>query len=220
MKKTYIMKTVCAVSLTAACAWGLAGCSSANNDSTSTGGAAGTVNGVEIAEDTITSYIQGVRDQLGASDEETWGTWLAQNEYTPASVRDEVFNSYAQRELVKEGAEEKGVTVESSDIDTQIDKVKQNYDTDEKWQSALEQAGMTEESYRAEIELKLKENKLYASFASEEDPSDVQRRQAVLPYPVRCGRRGYRSGRAEQDQFRRARLYRSGEGIFQGLRYR
>ena len=100
MKKTYIMKTVCAVGLTAACTWGLAGCSSDGNASSGTGGVAGTVNGVEIAEDTITNYIQGVREQLGADDEDSWGTWLSQNDYTPASVREEVFNSYAQRELL------------------------------------------------------------------------------------------------------------------------
>ena len=70
-------------------------------------------------------------------------------------MREEVFNSYAQRELLKEGVEEKGITVESSEIDEQIDKVKANYDTDEKWQAALDQAGMTEDSYRAEIELSL-----------------------------------------------------------------
>ena len=86
MKKTYIMKTVCAVGLTAACAWGLAGCSSEGNVSSGTGGVAGTVNGVEIAEDTITNYIQGVREQLGAADEESWGVAFA-DDYTPASVR-------------------------------------------------------------------------------------------------------------------------------------
>ena len=108
-----------------------------------------------------------------------------------------MFNSYAQRELLKEGVEEKGITVESSEIDEQIDKVKANYDTDEKWQAALDQAGMTEDSYRAEIEQKLKENKLYASFASDEDPQRcrhaavrpdvrdrVRRFQAFLSYPV------------------------------------
>ena len=182
MKKTYIMKTVCAVGLTAACAWGLAGCSSDDNASSGTGGVAGTVNGVEIAEDTITNYIQGVREQLGADDEDSWGTWLSQNDYTPASVREEVFNSYAQRELLKEGVEEKGITVESSEIDEQIDKVKANYDTDEKWQAALDQAGMTEDSYRAEIEQKLKENKLHASFASDEDPSDADMLQYAQMY--------------------------------------
>ena len=127
MKKTYIMKTVCAVGLTAACAWGLAGCSSDGNASSGTGGVAGTVNGVEIAEDTITNYIQGVREQLGADDEDSWGTWLSQNDYTPASVREEVFNSYAQRELLKEGVEEKGITVESSEIDEQIDALREHY---------------------------------------------------------------------------------------------
>lgn len=173
MKKTYIMKTVCAVSLTAACAWGLAACSGGADASSGTGGVAATVNGTEISEDTVTNYIQGVRTQLGADDEEAWGTWLAQNSYTPASVREEVINSYAQRELVREAVEEKGITIDSAEIDSSVNDMKQYYDTDEKWQAALEQAGMTEESYRDEIELKLKENELYASFASEEDPSEA-----------------------------------------------
>ena len=69
-----------------------------------------------------------------------------------------------------------------AEIDEQIDKVKANYDTDEKWQAALDQAGMTEDSYRAEIEQKLKENKLYASFASDEDPSDADMLQYAQMY--------------------------------------
>ncbi len=93
-----------------------------------------------------------------------------------------MFNSYAQRELLKEGVEEKGITVESSEIDEQIDKVKANYDTDEKWQAALDQAGMTEDSYRAEIEQAQAENKLYASFASDEDPSDADMLQYAQMY--------------------------------------
>lgn len=182
MKKTYIMKTVCAVSLTAACAWGLAACTGGSDGATGTGAVAGTVNGVDIPEDSITNYIQSVRDQLGASDEESWGTWLAQNDYTPASVRAEVFTSFVQRELVKEAVEEKGITVDSSEIDEQVDSVKKNYDTDEKWQAALEQAGMTEDEYRAEIEQKLKENKLYASFAPSEDPTDADMLQYAQMY--------------------------------------
>lgn len=175
MKKSYIMKTVCAVSVTAACAWGLAACTtSSTSDSTaSTGAVAGTVNGVEVAEDSITNYIQSVRENLGAADEESWGTWLAQNEYTPASVREEVFTSYAQLELIKEGAEEKNITVDQSEIDQNVEKMRQYYDTDEKWQSVLEQAGLTEEGYRDQIESDLKRQKLYASFATDEEASET-----------------------------------------------
>ena len=60
--------------------------------------------------------------------------------------------------------------------------MKANSDTDEMWQAALDQAGMTEDSYRAEIEQKLKENKLYASFASDEDPSDADMLQYAQMY--------------------------------------
>lgn len=181
MKTMHIMKLVCAVGLTGACAWSLAGCATSDT-STSSGGVAGTVNGVEIAEDTITNYIQGVREQLGSNDEESWGTWLSENGYTPASVRDEVINSYAQRELLKEGAAEKGITVDSSEIDSIVNEVKQYYDTDEKWQAALEQAGITEESYREEAELKLQQNKLFDSFATDEDPSDADMVQYAQMY--------------------------------------
>ena len=54
MKKTYIMKTVCAVGLTAACAWGLAGCSSEGNVSSGTGGVA--VSALEMSQNSMRLY--------------------------------------------------------------------------------------------------------------------------------------------------------------------
>ena len=182
MKKSHIMKAVCAVGLSAACVWSLAACTSGDQASGDSGAVAATVGDVPISEDTVTKYIESIRSQMGVTDEDSWGNWLAQNGYTPESVREEVVNSYVQRELIRTGADERGVTVDSAEVDGYVDQMKQNYDTDEKWQAALDQAGMTEDSYRAEIEQKLKENKLYASFASDEDPSDADMLQYAQMY--------------------------------------
>ena len=100
----------------------------------------------------------------------------------PAGVREQIINTYVTRELINSGAEEKGVTVDSSEIDSYVDKMKSNYDSDEKWQSALEQAGMTEDEYRSEIELQLKAKELYNTFASSEEPSNDDMLQYAQMY--------------------------------------
>ena len=172
MKKTHLLKSVCAMGLLAACVWGLAGCASNEEVSNRTGGVAATVDGVEIPEDTITDYVEDrLRVQQGLTEEDAWGEWLAQNSYTPESLREAVIDMYVQRQLIEKGAEERGITVDSSEVDSNMDTMKGYYDSDEKWQSALEQAGWTEDAYRSEIELSLKISKLQETFASDEEPS-------------------------------------------------
>lgn len=182
MKKSHIMKAVCAVGLSAACVWSLAACTSGDQASGDSGAVAATVGDVPISEDTVTKYIESIRSQMGVTDEDSWGNWLAQNGYTPESVREEVINSYVQRELIRTGADERGITVDSAEVDGYVDQMKQNYDTDEKWQEALTQAGMTEDEYRSEIELQLKNRGLIESFASDEDPSEEDMLQYAQMY--------------------------------------
>ena len=182
MKKSHIMKAVCAVGVSAACVWSLAACTSGDQASGDSGAVAATVGDVPISEDTVTKYIESIRSQMGVTDEDSWGNWLAQNGYTPESVREEVVNSYVQRELIKKGADERGITVDSTEVDGYVDQMKQNYDTDEKWQEALTQAGMTEDEYRSEIELQLKNRGLLESFASDEEPSEEDLLQYAQMY--------------------------------------
>ena len=167
--------------LSAACVMGVAGCSS-NNQNSGSGAVAATINGTEIYEDTVTDYIQSVREQQGLTDEDSWGNYLEQMGTDPAGVREQIINTYVTRELINSGAEEKGVTIDSSEIDSYVDKMKSNYDSDEKWQSALEQAGMTEDEYRSEIELQLKAKELYNTFTSSEEPSNDDMLQYAQMY--------------------------------------
>lgn len=74
---------------------------------------AATINGTEIYEDTVTDYIQSVREQQGLTDEDSWGNYLAQMGTDPAGVREQIINTYVTRELINSGAEEKGVTVDA-----------------------------------------------------------------------------------------------------------
>ncbi|WP_080801027.1 peptidylprolyl isomerase [Arabiibacter massiliensis] len=182
MNKSHIMKAVCSVGLSAACVWGLAACTSGSEASGESGAVAATVDGVAIPEDEVTSYIENLRGQMGVTDADSWGNWLAQNSYTPESVREEIVNSFVQRELIRTGADERGITVDAAEVDGYVNQMKQNYDSDEKWQAALEQAGMTEDEYRSEIELQVKAKKLQESFASDEEPAESDLLQYAQMY--------------------------------------
>ncbi|MEG0504774.1 MAG: SurA N-terminal domain-containing protein, partial [Raoultibacter sp.] len=115
MKASKLLRFVCAAGLASACVLGLAACS--NNSDGLTGGTAATVNGTEISEDKITTYIQNFRTASSLGEEDAWGKWLSENSYTPQSVREEVIDYYVSQELVKQAAAENNVTVESSKID-------------------------------------------------------------------------------------------------------
>jgi foldase protein PrsA len=150
---------------------GLSGCSSVN-DALSDDAVAATVNGEEIYEQTITDYIANVREQMGLTDDDDWASWMVSYDYTAETLRSDVIDSYVSRALISQGAEELGITVDDSEIDEQVDAMKQYYDSDEAWEEALEAVGMDEEYYRSEIEQQLKATKLRDYFASDEEPSE------------------------------------------------
>lgn len=175
MKTSKLFQAVAAAGLTGALAFGLMGCSS-GGDSTSTvegltGGVAATVNGTEIQEDTVTTYIQKFRESAGYTDEESWGTWMAEQGMDPSAVREQVIDYYVGQELVRQAAEENNVSIESSEVDEVVNNMKANYDSDEAWQSALSQAGTDEETYRSSVEIGLLEQKLSDVVAQPEEPS-------------------------------------------------
>lgn len=171
MRTAKIAKLVCATSLTFACVCGLCACGSSSSGGAS-GGVAATVNGVEISEDTITKQVESVRTQMSVDTEDAWGQWLVQNDYTPAQVREQIIDGYVEQELIRQGAADRGITVDSSTIDEYVNSMKSQYDDDDAWNKALEGAGMTEDEYRQSLELSLLYTDLYAQFAPTEDPSE------------------------------------------------
>lgn len=168
MKKSRFAKTALAFGVVAACLFGLAACSNSGNS----GSAAATVNGTEIAEQKVTDQVEQIREQSGLEDEDQWGQFLVQNDMTPSSVRDQIVDTLVEQELIKQGAADLGVSVEDSEVDEYINQMKENYDSDEAWASALEQAGFTEDEYRETIKESLLEQKVGDHFEDEAELTD------------------------------------------------
>ena len=155
----------CAV---AACVCGLAACSGSD----ASGGVAATVNGTEIPEQKVTDQIEHIREQSNLTEDDQWGQFLVENDMTPSSVREQIIDTLTEQELIMQGAAELGITVEDSEIDEYIDNMKANYDSDEAWNSALEQAGFTADEYRETIKESLYEQKVGDHFEEQAEVTD------------------------------------------------
>ena len=168
MIKAKFFKVTAVFAVAMACMFGLAAC---QGGSTS-GATAATVNGTAISEDEVTNTIQSVRTQSGLEAEEAWGQFLAANSMTPESIREQIIDSLVNQELVKQGAADLGIKVESSEIDTYVESMKANFESDEAWEKALSSAGFTDESYRASIEQSLMQQAVGSYFEEKAEVTD------------------------------------------------
>lgn len=184
MKKLSFAKSLASVGLAAVCALGIVGCSEQTSDTpTYTGGVAATVNGVEIPEDKVTQAIQDIRAQMSLTEEDAWGQWLADNDYTPESVREEIVNSFVDQELVKQGGEAEGITADPTEIDQYVETMRGHYDSDSAWAEALEAVGMTEDGYRDNIALSLVSQQLQEKVGEgAAEPTDEEVLESAKTY--------------------------------------
>lgn len=165
MRSHRIMRLVATGALSAACMLGIVACSSSS--STASSGVAATVNGTEISEQTVTDFVQNFRETQGLTDEDTWGKWMAKSSMTPSQVRDQIIDYFVGIVLTRQAAEENGVSVSDEDVDAQVASMKANYSDDDAWQSALKQAGTTEEGYRDSVRNAMLENALKEKVTAE-----------------------------------------------------
>lgn len=165
MKHGALLRKISVVGVSAACCIALVGCGGTNYGYT--GGVAATVNGAEIQEDTITKYIQDFRTSSDLTSDDDWGNWMKENSFDPATVRDQVIDYYVENELKKQACDEKGITVEQSQVDDEINNMKANYDSDDAWKQALSSAGLTEDQYRESVEAGLLDKALEDAVAGD-----------------------------------------------------
>ena len=170
MKHGALLRKISAVGVSAACCIALVGCGGTNYGYT--GGVAATVNGAEIQEDTITKYIQDFRTSSDLTSDDDWGNWMKENSFDPATVRDQVIDYYVENELKKQACDEKGITVEQSQVDDEINNMKANYDSDDAWKQALSSAGLTEDQYRESVEAGLLDKALEDAVAGDAATAD------------------------------------------------
>lgn len=165
MKHKALLRKVSIIGVSAACCFALVGCGGTNYGYT--GGVAATVNGSEIEEDIITKYIQDFRTSSELTTDQDWANWMNENSLDPETVRSQVIDYYTEVELKKQACDEKGITVDESQVNEQIDTMKANYASDEEWQTALSSAGITEEQYRESIEDGLRDEALMNTIAGD-----------------------------------------------------
>lgn len=170
MKHGALLRKISVVGVSAACCIALVGCGGTNYGYT--GGVAATVNGAEIQEDTITKYIQDFRTSSDLTSDDDWGNWMKENSFDPATVRDQVIDYYVENELKKQACDEKGITVEQSQLDDEINNMKANYDSDDAWKQALSSAGLTEDQYRESVEAGLLDKALEDAVAGDAATAD------------------------------------------------
>lgn len=131
------------LSLAVVLAGSLFGCGSASLGE----GVAATVNGHQITEQAVTDYVQSLRKENNLEDKETWGEWLASGGTTPEDIRSQAIDYLVNEELYDQAAEERGLTVEQAEVDAALEDVKSQFESEENFQQALAQTGMTEEEY-------------------------------------------------------------------------
>lgn len=170
MKYKGILRKVSIIGVSAACCFALAGCGGTNYGYT--GGVAATVNGSEIEEDTITKYIQDFRTSSDLTSDQDWANWMNENSLDPSTVRSQVIDYYTEVELKKQACDEKGITVDESQVDAQLETMKSNYSSDEEWQNALSSAGISEDQYRESIEEGLRDEALMDNVAGDSATAD------------------------------------------------
>ena len=166
MKLKAFAAAACTVALSASLLCGLTACSGES--------VAATVGTKKISEQTITDYITNYRTSQGLDDDSNFAMVLSMYGMTPESFRENIIDMFVNRERVLLAAQEKGMSIDSATIDEYVNQMKSNYSDDTAWQTALTNAGLTEEKYRENIEYALLNKQLSGSFAVSDDPTDEQ----------------------------------------------
>lgn len=190
MKSTGLLKVVCTAALAVSCCFGLVACSQGEQSQTGSGidvsdvsgGVAAKVNGTEIGENAVTAYVANFRNSNGLTDDTAWAQWMVDNGFTASDVRSQVIDYYVSQELIRQAASENGITVDSSEVDSQISTMRSYYSSDEEWNAALEAVGTTEDQYRGMIELSLTETGLKDKVATATEPTDEEMLQYAQMY--------------------------------------
>ena len=97
---------------------------------------------------------------------------MNENSLDPSTVRSQVIDYYTEVELKKQACDEKGITVDESQVDEQLETMKSNYSSDEEWQNALSSAGISEDQYRESIEEGLRDEALMDNVAGDSATAD------------------------------------------------
>jgi len=119
-----------------------------STDSSATGDVVATVNGTEISraefEDAVARTQRQYESQSGQLDSSKLN-----------DLKKSVLDSLISRELLYQAAQKSDITVDSAKVDDQIGSLKGRFQSDEQYQAALKNAGITEEDLRQDVKKSL-----------------------------------------------------------------
>ncbi len=141
--------------------------------SDTSGGVAASVNGVEIGENAVTAYINNFRHAQGLQDDNDWGQWIYDAGYSMEALRSDTIEFFVSQELVRQAAEQEGVTVTDAEVDAKIAEAR-GEGTDEEYAQALDQQGMTESFYRESVRVSLLQEKLSDKVLGDNEVDEAQ----------------------------------------------
>ncbi len=178
MKMNRLSKLLIVAAIAALCAFVISACSQEEtkiddelqSDTGLTGGIAATVNGTEIEEDRVTRAVNNTRINNSLEEEDKWKEYLEKRKYTVQSMRDEILGQLIDQELVLQCAEQRGVTTDDAEIQSYVDKMKNQYSSEEAWLKAVDDAGWDDENaYKEALRYSILEKKLKDGFTAEKE---------------------------------------------------
>lgn len=172
MKLKKALSCTVALALSTVCVAGITGCSTEPpdpNEKGLTGGVAATVNGEEIPEDDVTRWANSIRNSQDLMDDNAgWAEYLSEQSMTPTSMRYNFLASRINQELVEQYASERDAVATDEQVDEAVQKMRDNYSSDEAWEKALDGAGFDDEQdYREALQYSIAYENLTTSFKAD-----------------------------------------------------
>jgi len=146
--------------LAAALVFGTFGCSDKN--------VAAKVNGEVITLDELNKQVEQLKKQYPQMFEG------ADGEGRLIDFKQRLLDNLINQKLIGQAADEKGIKITDADVDKQVEQLKAGFKDDAQFTSALESAGMTEESLATQVRDQLLTQKLIETLAAGADVSDSQ----------------------------------------------
>ncbi|MBR2522599.1 MAG: peptidylprolyl isomerase, partial [Coriobacteriales bacterium] len=135
---------------------------------------AATVNGEPIYESDVSDYITQMRSFYGLEDDVQWAEYLKASGITAADLREDAIGMFADRIIVEKCAEENGLSVDDSEVDSYVNGIKEQYESDSAFQDALAMSGFTEETFRQSYHDYLLETAIKQNLLEFDRPSDSE----------------------------------------------
>lgn len=114
-------------------------------------GVAAEVNGVEIPESQVTSFIMSMRNKLGLEDQEAWDEWMIESGNTTETIRNRIIMYYLNNELIDQIADELDVHPSPEDYQATRDELYATPESTEAIEQLLAMEGRTLEDYESDI---------------------------------------------------------------------